>query len=456
MGFGKFLMGGLCAVGAIVAAPVVLPVAAAAGTVVAGAGAAVTGAVAAAGTAVGGAVAAVGTAAAGTAVGGAAVGAMGAVGGAVGTAAGAVGLSSVATIAGTSAGAAAVGTIATSATVGAIGAISGAGKMMEASQTKEEAESRYKNERKLFDAVEKEVNSELENLGTLKLKIWNDLNRFKNAIEKIGNLEELKELGLDEMLHFEKDELNNINVYSLQAKDILEGGAISVMGGKLVGIATSAGITGAVASSMGIAGLHGAAAANASLAALGGGSLASGGLGMAGGAAVSQGLFFVPAFAISGLFLHGKGKANLELAKETKEEVDKLTNQMDEAKQELCKLQKLSIRIRKELYKYRGLYNFFMDWLEKFVDKEENLKLLRSLKGNNEKKTLFKESEEGKRFFVSGQISSILKNLTDTKLITEVNEKECSKVEEERVNEKIESCAKRWKQVSSKLDENLL
>ena len=456
MGFGKFLLGGLCAVGAVVAAPVVLPVAAAAGTAVAGAatavGTAVGGVATAAGTVVGGVATAAGTTVAGTAVGTAAVGTMSAIGGAVGTAAGAVGLSSVATIAGTSAGAAAVGTITTSATIGAIGAISGAEKMMEASKTKEEAVSRYENERKIFDEVERDVNSDLEKLGTLKLNIWESFNRFINAIKKIGSIEELKELGLDEMLNFEKDELDNINDIGLKTKDIVEGGAISAIGGKLAGIATSAGITEVFASSMGIAGLHGAAAANASLAAFGGGSLASGGLGMAGGATVLQGLAFAPALAISGLFLNGKGKANLKIADETKEEVDKLAIQMNEGKQELYKLQKLSKKVYDELHKYKAWYDFFVDWLEQFVEKKENLKLLHLPKESKERSE-FQKSEDGKKFLVTGQIASILKNLTSTKLITKDNENGIAKIEEESVNKEIESSDMKWEYACSRLNE---
>lgn len=460
MGFGKFLLGGLCAVGAVVAAPVVLPVAAAAGTAAVGAaGAAVTGVAAAAGTAgaaVTGAAAAAGTAVAGTAVGGAAIGAMGAVGGAVGTAAGAVGISSVATVAGTSAGAAAVGAIATSTAVGVAGTVSGAGKMMEASQTKEMAERQYKDAREKYDMMENKVTKELEDLGELKLEIWSGFNRFTDALKKIGKPEELKELGLDEMLHFEKDELDNINAFGLQAKDILQGGAASMAGGRLIGIATSAGITSA-ASSMGIAGLHGAAAANASLAALGGGSLASGGLGMAGGAAVSQGLVFAPALAISGMFLHSKGKANLEVAKKTKEEVDNLTIQLDEAKEELCKLQNLSIDMRYALSGYRKVYNFWVDWLEKFTEKKENCELLRELSHlpkNSEERKEFEQSEDGKKFLASGMITSILKDLASTKFLEEANgDKGYKKVEEEKVNEKIERCSERWEEMKLKLNE---
>lgn len=441
MGFGKFLLGGLCTVGAIVAAPVVLPAAAAvAGTAAAAAGTAVAGS--AVGTAVTGAVTAAGTAVAGTAVGGAAVGAMSAVGGAVGTAAGAVGLSSVATVAGTSAGAAAVGTIATSTVVGAAGAVSGVGKMKEASQTKEMAEHKYKAARKEFDVVEKKVTDELENLGELKLNIWNDLNRFVEAVKKLKAIEELRELGLDEMLHFEKGELDNINVLGLQAKEILQGGATSIVGGKLIGIATSAGISGA-ASSIGIAGLHGAAAANASLAALGGGSLASGGLGMAGGAVVSQGLVFAPTLAISGMFLHSKGKAKLEAAKETKEEVDKLTVQLGEAKQELCKLENLSVRMRHELYKYRELYDNWVarleGFVEKFVKKVEKHKL-----SKEEKERLFTTAE----VFTTGMLASILKDLASTKLLVEIDGDKMPKVDEKKINEKIEGCSKRWNDVS--------
>lgn len=423
MGFGKFLLGGICAVGAVVAAPVVLPAAAAVGTMAAGAG-----------TAVAGAAAAAGTAAAGTAVGAAAVEAMAVVGGAVGTVAGAAGISSVATVAGTTAGSAAVGAITASTAAGVIGAASGIEKMKEASETKEIAECKYKKEREVFDKAEAEANMELESLGKLKVNIWNGFNRFVTALKKIGNPEELKELGLDEDLEFDQDELESIKEFGIQAKDILQGGVTSIAGGKLIGLATSAGFS-SLSTASTIAGLHGAAAANASLAALGGGSLASGGLGMAGGAMVTQGLAFAPALAIGGMFLNGKGKKNLELANKTKEEVDKFTIQVSEAKIELKKLQDLSIKMRKELCKYKELYDQRIDWFEEFIENNKDM--------INDKKR-FKESAEGKKFWAIAQLTSILKDLTSTKLLSEVSENEDAKVEEEAVNKKISDCSDRW------------
>lgn len=203
-------------------------------------------------------------------------------------------------------------------------------------------------------------------------------------------------------------------------------------------MATSAGFS-SLSTASTIAGLHGAAAANASLAALGGGSLASGGLGMAGGAMVTQGLAFAPALAIGGMLLNGKGKKNLELANETKEEVDKYTIQVSEAKIELKKLQNLSIKMRKELCKYKELYDQRIDWFEEFIENSKDLKwrMLNDKKG-------FEESVEGKKFFQTGQLTSILKALTSTKLLSKVSEKEEAKVEEEAVNKKIKDCSDRW------------
>lgn len=502
MGFGKFLLGGICAVGAIVAAPVVLPAAAAVGAAVGGtaaaAGTAIAGTAAAAGTAIAGTAAAAGTAIAGTTVGGAAVaagtaiagtaaaagtaitgaaatagaaiagtaaaagtaiaesavgtaavGAMGAVGGAVGTAAGHVGLASVATVAGTEAGAAAVGAITTSTVVGAAGAASGVEKMKEASQTQEIAVAKYNEEKKKFDNAKTLTNSELENLGKLKTEIWKGFDRFLKALKKIGTPQELKELGLDKELHFDEKELKDIQTLSITANDFLKNGIASMAGSKLIGLAASAGISSLATASTGtaIAGLHGAAATNASLAALGGGSIASGGLGMAGGAVVSQGLTFAPALAITGIFLHSKGKKNLEIANETKEEADKLTIKIKEAILELDKLRNLSKKMSEELIRYRALYNQQVDWLEGFVEREPNpLKCLNKLpkEKREEEMEKFRNSPEWKRLMATGQLASILKDLTLTQLLTGTNENEEPKVESEKVNKKIEGHAAAW------------
>lgn len=380
MGFLKGLAAVAAGVGAVVAAPIVLPAAAAVGAgalATAGATAAAAGATAAAaGTAVtaavGGAAAAAGTAIAGSAVGGTAIGAATAVGGAVGSAAGALGVGSVATIAGTEAGAAAVGAITSAGVVGAASAVSGAGKMKEASEIKDKALQKYDNKRKVFDTEEDNTNKIMAELGKLKLNVWDSFGRYIDAFKKIKNIQMEGELKLDGELSFEKNELEDMKILALTAKDVLKGGTTSVTVGTLAGIASSAGITSLATASTGtaISTLSGAAATNASLAALGGGAKAVGGLGMAAGTAVTTALMIAPAIAVGGLFLNSKGRQNLDNATEFEQECDQLIEQMDEAQKELVKLQGLTENMVKAV---NPLYERFIEmteWLENLVKKE--------------------------------------------------------------------------------------
>lgn len=316
MGIGKWILGGVCAVGAVVAAPVVLPAAAAAATT---AGAAV--ASSAVGTAVAGAAGAVASSTVGTAV----AGGMATVGSAVGTAAGAVGISSVATVAtGTAAGATAVGTIATAGAIGAASTGYGAKKMMEAKDIIDNAERKYNAKKSILDKEEKIANEALNYLGKLKLQIWSDFKEFYETIEKIKNCNIIDGNAKEESLVLSKEELDNLRAISFKAIELLNASVGSIGAGALAGIAAYGGTMaiGTASTGAAIAGLSGAAATNATLAALGGGSLAAGGLGMAGGTAVLSGLVAAPALAVGGIFIAFKGNSSIEKALEVEREAE--------------------------------------------------------------------------------------------------------------------------------------
>ncbi|MFU0825874.1 hypothetical protein [Clostridium sp.] len=299
MGFGKWLVGGVCTVGAVIAAPVVVPLAAGA----------------------------VASSVAATAVGGA----MATVGGAVGTAAGTVGLTSVATAAGTTAGATAVGTIATAGTVGAATTRSGAKKMLEAKEIVELAEGRYNKKKQEVDKEEKKANQGLEYLGKLKLEVWKSFDEFYCVITKIKNCKILEGKAKEESFKISKEELDNLRSLSFEASELLSAGAGSLATGALAGLAAYGGTmaVGTASTGAAIAGLSGAAATNATLAALGGGSIATGGLGMAGGTAVLGGVIAAPALAIGGIFLAIKGNNSIDKANEVSEKADKAIDQMN-------------------------------------------------------------------------------------------------------------------------------
>lgn len=394
MGLGKFLGGALLAVGAVVAAPVVLPAmgvaaagaaatagtaalgaAAAAGGAVATAGTAIAGTAAAVGTAATGAVAAAGTAIAGTAVGSAATGAMAAVGTGVASAAGAAGLTTVAAVAETTAGAAALGAITTTGAVGVAAGVSGAKKLSEANDIKESAQRRYEIEKEEFDTVQENTNHALEELGKEKLKIWESFDRFVIMYSKIQNPPVMEGNVDKESLVLTADELNNIKAVAISVKDLLSGGAGSVAAGGLIGLATSGGLVSTItvaSTGTAISTLSGAAATNATLAALGGGSLAAGGAGMAGGAAVLGGLTFAPMLMVGGIALHLKANKSLESAKDIERKAESAITKMQKAQNELEKVRGLSDEILCELQQLNKKYICFIAVMEEVVVRTTN------------------------------------------------------------------------------------
>lgn len=257
MGFGKYLAGGLCVIGAVVAAPIVLPAAAAAGAAVAAgaasaaaavgtaaaaagtavAGSAVGTAVAGTATAVGSAAAAAGTAVASSAAATAVGGAMATVGTAVGSAASVAGISSVATIAGTTAGATAVGTMSTAVAVGAASAASGAKKLSDAKEIVENANARYNAAKEKVDQLEKDGNEALAKLGHVKISVWDSFKDFHTVISKVKNCKVLDGKCSKENVHLSKDELDKIQTLSVTASDLLKTSAGSIGLGALAGLA---------------------------------------------------------------------------------------------------------------------------------------------------------------------------------------------------------------------------
>lgn len=426
MGIGKWILGGVCAVGAVVAAPIVLPVAAAAGAAAAGAaataGAAVAGAAATAGAAAAGAAATAGAAVAGaattaagvaasSAVGTAVVGGMTAVGTTVGAAAGTVGLTGLATVA-TGSGAAAVGTIATAGAVGAATTGYGAKKLLEAKDIVDNAETKYDAKKAVLDKEEKITNEGLKHLGNLKLQVWSGFKEFYETIEKIKNCKIIEGECKEENLRLSKEELDNLNAISFKAIELLNAGVGSLGAGALAGIAAYGGtmLLGTASTGTAIAGLSGVAATNATLAALGGGSLAAGGLGMAGGTVVLGGLVAAPALAIGGIFIAFKGNSSVDKALEVEKEVEEAIIKMDKSI-ELIDNIKITVD---DVYKEIFLLN------KKF---EETVNELKNIVNNKEDFSLFtaKEQEVVKSSVLQVKI---LKNITTTDLLVQEGEEQ--------------------------------
>lgn len=397
-----FLIGGLIAAATSAAAGTVATVGAVAatvGTAAAAAGTAAATTAAAIGTAaastavgsaaigaastVGTAVAAAGTAAAGTAVGSAAIGAMSTVGTAVGTAAAAASsvpvigtaASGIAAVAGTTAGSAALGTITTTGAIGAVSGISGAVKLSEAEDIKNSAVARYDAACAALKNEQNHTNSVLETLGKTKLQVWESFDIFSHLYAQIKNPPVIKGTVEQEALSLTLEELQEIKVLAISARDIIRGGIGSVAAGNLIGLATSGGLVGTItAASTGTAmsALSGAAASNAALAAFGGGALKVGGLGMAGGATVLGALTVAPMLMVGGLALHSKGGKALENAKEIENEANHSIQKISEIMPELKKVRELAEKIQDTLNNLHNCYHTILNSLSNIVSSKTN------------------------------------------------------------------------------------
>lgn len=397
-----FLIGGLIAAATSAAAGTVATVGAVAatvGTAAAAAGTAAATTAAAIGTAaastavgsaaigaastVGTAVAAAGTAAAGTAVGSAAIGAMSTVGTAVGTAAAAASsvpvigtaASGIAAVAGTTAGSAALGTITTTGAIGAVSGISGAVKLSEAEDIKNSAVARYDAACAALKNEQNHTNSVLETLGKTKLQVWESFDIFSHLYAQIKNPPVIKGTVEQEALSLTLEELQEIKVLAISARDIIRGGIGSVAAGNLIGLATSGGLVGTItAASTGTAmsALSGAAASNAALAAFGGGALKVGGLGMAGGATVLGALTVAPMLMVGGLALHSKGGKALENAKEIENEANHSIQKISEIMPELKKVRELADKIQDTLNNLHNCYHTILNSLSNIVSSKMN------------------------------------------------------------------------------------
>ena len=176
----------------------------------------------------------------------------------------------------------------------------------------------------------------LENLGKLKLNVWNrQLGRFVRLYEQLKNVELTGQANVGELnvSKFTRDELGQMKNLSLKAQEVMIGGTGALGSGALVGVASYGGAMMFASASTGtaISSLAGAAATNATLAWFGGGSLAAGGLGMAGGMAVLGGIVAGPVLAVGGMMMASKARENLANAKQYQAKAKKAVEEMNNA-----------------------------------------------------------------------------------------------------------------------------
>ncbi|MBP2312929.1 hypothetical protein [Azospirillum soli] len=203
----------------------------------------------------------------------------------------------------------------------------GGKKMLDASSANSEAQSLGEEAADLFDRAKGELegareaaNSALEDLGRLKIDVWQtDIKDFVRLMERIKDVELTGNVHIDDLAKtlVRPDQLGALKETSLRLAELGGAAVGSIASGALAGVAAYGGVGALATSSTGVAigSLSGAAATNATLAWLGGGSLAAGGAGVAGGMAVLGGVIAGPALLVGGWAMSAKADANLAKAR---------------------------------------------------------------------------------------------------------------------------------------------
>lgn len=207
------------------------------------------------------------------------------------------------------------------------------------------------------------------------MQVWESFDIFSHLYAQIKNPPVIKGTVEQEALSLTLEELQEIKVLAISARDIIRGGIGSVAAGNLIGLATSGGLVGTItAASTGTAmsALSGAAASNAALAAFGGGALKVGGLGMAGGATVLGALTVAPMLMVGGLALHSKGGKALENAKEIENEANHSIQKISEIMPELKKVRELAEKIQDTLNNLHNCYHTILNSLSNIVSSKTN------------------------------------------------------------------------------------
>lgn len=254
---------------------------------------------------------------------------------------------------------------------GVAGGVKGAKKISEAKGIVSDAEGRYNRAKDQLDNDQKQTDTSLEALGSLKLDVSRSFGRFAAAYEKIKNKPDFKEFH-GEDIRFSKHQLDEIKQISISAIDLLGSSALTASAGALAGFAAYGGTMalGVASTGTAISSLSGVAAYNATLAALGGGALSAGGGGMALGSMVLSGAVAGPVIAVGGLLLNAKGNSSLEKAEEIRKKVDNTVQLMKESTVYLKKLKLISDKVIGELTITFNLYLKHVTNLEQLVQRQ--------------------------------------------------------------------------------------
>ncbi|MEW9124501.1 MAG: hypothetical protein AB2421_17445 [Thermotaleaceae bacterium] len=268
----------------------------------------------------------------------------------------------------------------------AVAGLAGVAKGVEAMSANEEAKELLDEAKEIFDSAKEEMELSKEEaayalaeLGKKKLLIWDkQFGKFTSLVGRLKNVSVDGKAAVDEKLYkaITENELGQMKEMSLKAGEIVSGGVTSLGAGALAGVASYGGAMMFASASTGtaISTLSGAAAANATMAWFGGGSLAAGGLGVAGGTAVLGGIVAGPVFAIGGMIMASKAKANLAEAKKKYAQAEEAAEEMNNASSMLNAITKLSEQFYYTIDELDGKMTVTLNNLESMLVNFENSK----------------------------------------------------------------------------------
>ncbi len=267
----------------------------------------------------------------------------------------------------------------------------GVKKGLDARRDNDDAQDYYDRAEEVFDRAQSRLNTSreqtletLENLGELKLQIWErQFSRYVELMAQIRNVEIPCAPGSQQLstIHIKKQELAEMEKLSLKAGEVLGAGVAALGSGALAGVACYGGAMTLASASTGtaIASLSGAAATNATLAWFGGGSLAAGGLGIAGGTAVLGGVVAAPVLAVAGMVMASKARENLANARKNYSEAKLAAEEMNSAANKVEAINSVAEEFIYILQELDSKMTIIQDKLENILVDMSELWLRRSL-----------------------------------------------------------------------------
>ena len=300
--------------------------------------------------------------------------------------------------------------------VAVVAGLYGAKKSVDAYDDNQEANSVNSNAQNIVNKAEKELRSvrtvahgHIENLGTLKFRLYeNAIIPFIETFSKIKNIEHKDGfIGSNQLPTMSATDFKQMHSQMVNLKEIVGGGIASLGAGGLAGLAAYGGVGALASASTGtaIGTLGGAAATNATLAWLGGGSLAAGGYGMAGGMMVLGGIVAGPVLAIGGAMFAAKAEA----AKE-----DAYSN-LSKANLAAAEMKKAAIKTKALGRHFQEMYKLLLEVEKRFMPQ---LGFLQSIVQVSTNYPDYSEVEK-RGLFITTSLAKTLKNLLEVQMLTE-------------------------------------